>query len=187
MKRTKSGSLIYLFVPEPEGSIGHRRTQQNFIFPRNDRRLSRFLRVGLFTGGGERGNSHCPPWKRRVLAAAVELEVRTLRAFLSVDEISRRPACQLPSQPDRRRSGLSDMRGERSAGASARSPFLAEERDVLFHQSCEAFRPRGYLITLIWARLSLFRWTSGILMKGKSHGRRETEQIWRKAAFGICF
>lgn len=38
-----------------------------------------------------------------------------------------------------------------------RSPFLAAERDVLFHQSCEAFRPCGYLITLISARLSLFR------------------------------
>ncbi len=53
------------------------------------------------------------------------------------------------------------------------SPFLAAERDVLFHQSCEAFRPCGYLITLISARLSLFRWTSGILMKAVERTRSD--------------
>lgn len=202
-------SLIYLFMEEPEGLKCHCRTKHNFPYISpfvysllsrccfvflslwNDWKLLRFLWAARFTGGGERSE--------RTFVAFVLLKkgVTWLRWGQGLARTERLSHSGWGTLTRRVKKTWSDSkeswqagRWGRSSGAKlrrnskrcARSPFLAAERDVLFHQSCEAFRPCGYLITLISARLSLFRWTSGILMKAKTaHGEKLDLTALRKS------
>lgn len=161
----------------------------------NDWNLLRFLWANQFTGGEEqkRENFRCvrPPRKNELRFCRtcpwplISLRLRSgpgrkiiLLRLRNFDWESQDTWSDSKGSWQAGRWGrLSGAKLRRNCKRCARSPFLAVERDVLFHQSCEAFRPCGYLITLISARLSLFRWTSGILMKAEenrtAHGEKK--------------